>query len=107
MKLKKIRVHLRNIVTAGQGCRAAHKGIVNALTYDMNRRGLERPLMCCKARKELKRVYIVDGYYRLLAYKKLNSLRPPSRRRKTIDCFVQIHSEVVELRKQQDRVSIF
>jgi hypothetical protein len=100
MKLKKVRVYLRNIITAGQGVRAANKSIVNALCYDMQRIGLTNPIMVCKARKELKRVYIADGYFRLLAYKKLNSLRPPSRRRKTIDCFVQINSEVVSLRAE-------
>lgn len=98
MTLIKKRIHLRNIITKGMNMRHSTPGILKPLLNDMEHRGLVVPIMCAAKHKKSKRFYIADGFLRLNAYKILNNKRSPSRRRKTIDAYIQVNTEVVSNR---------
>jgi len=97
MKTIRKRIHLRNIITKDMNVRHSTPDILKPLLNDMSNRGLVNPIMCVAKHKGSKRFYIADGFLRLNAYK----IRSPSRRRKTINAYICINTEVVSIRINQ------
>lgn len=95
MQGTKKRFLLRNIVS--KHGRAIHKPRLDYLVDNIGKKGLQRPIICVKKKKDAKRIYVIDGAFCLKAYKILNSRKSKSRRRKTIDVLIvpQIEIQIV------------
>lgn len=92
MILKKLRVPLRNIIVS-KNSRPTDKSMVNTFAFDIKRKGILVPLLVFKEKPADKRVKLADGLFRLEGFKQLNNKRPPSKRRKTIECYVLLSSD--------------